>query len=290
VTGAALVYSSSLIAAFLGGVLALFAPCCIVSLLPTFVGAALRQGPLRLPIGTALFAAGVAVVLLPVVLGIGALGSIFASYHRALYFGVAAVLIAIGFAALIGRGVTLPLPMLSYRVAGSGSLGEMFVLGAVSGVVSSCCAPVLAGVIVLSALAASPLGALGLGLSYVFGMVFPLFIAALVSNRIDLKTSLAKPFKFEIAGQPVPWTDVASGLIFLVMGALALVIAITDRSTLTPDALNAWSQKATQVAGGIAVMLGHMPLTLQVLVLAVLALVIAAAIYSGTKQSTKRRV
>ena len=75
-TGAALVYSSSLIAAFLGGILALFAPCCVVSLMPTFIGTALRQGRLRLPITTTVFAAGVAVVLLPVVLGIGALGSL----------------------------------------------------------------------------------------------------------------------------------------------------------------------------------------------------------------------
>src|SRR5207249_8413298 len=56
----ALVYSSSLVAAFLGGVLALFAPCCVVSLLPTFVGAALERGRLRLPAMAAIFAAGIA--------------------------------------------------------------------------------------------------------------------------------------------------------------------------------------------------------------------------------------
>ena len=40
----ALVYTSSLAAAFLGGILALFAPCCVVSLLPTFVGTAAARG------------------------------------------------------------------------------------------------------------------------------------------------------------------------------------------------------------------------------------------------------
>ncbi len=43
-----LIYSSSLLTAFLGGVLALFAPCCIVSLLPTYVAATLRVGRWRL--------------------------------------------------------------------------------------------------------------------------------------------------------------------------------------------------------------------------------------------------
>ena len=289
-TGAPLVYSSSLIAAFLGGVIALFAPCCIVSLLPTFVGAALRQGPLRLPIGTVVFAAGVAVVLLPVVLGIGALGSLFASHHRAIYFVVSFVLLAMGFAALLGRSVTLPLPMIRYRVASSGRLGEMFLLGAVSGIVSSCCAPVLAGVIVLSALSASPFGALGLGLAYVFGMVFPLFIAALVSNRIDLRTRFAKRKTFEIGGRTVPWTDVASGVIFLAMGTLALIIAITGLNTLTPDALTTWSQKTTLIAGTIAGTLGRLSLTGQAVLLVVFALAIAAAIIAITRQASKHAV
>jgi len=78
----ALVYSSSLAAAFLGGIIALFAPCCVVSLLPMFVGAALQRGRVQLPVTTALFAAGVAAVLLPVVLGVGALGQVFAAHHR----------------------------------------------------------------------------------------------------------------------------------------------------------------------------------------------------------------
>src|SRR6266540_1934281 len=72
----ALVYSSSLAAAFLGGVLALFAPCCVVSLLPTFVGAALERGRLRLPAMAAIFAAGIATVMLPIVLGVGLLGQL----------------------------------------------------------------------------------------------------------------------------------------------------------------------------------------------------------------------
>ncbi len=67
----ALVYSSSLVAAFLGGILALFAPCCVVSLLPTFVAVAVERGRRRLPTTALIFSAGVATVLLPIVLGVG---------------------------------------------------------------------------------------------------------------------------------------------------------------------------------------------------------------------------
>jgi cytochrome c-type biogenesis protein len=224
VTGAALVYSSSLIAAFLGGVVALFAPCCVVSLMPTFVGTALRQGRWRLPIVTAVFAAGVGAVLLPVVLGIGALGSLLNQYHRGVYTVLGLILLAIGVAAVLGRGFTIPMPSVSFRPRTDGGMGQTFTLGVVSGVVSSCCAPVLAGVIALSALSASPIGALGLGLAYVFGMVFPLFIVALVSDRLDLARRVAAYRLPHVtwAGKVVSWTELLSGAIFVVMGSMAL--------------------------------------------------------------------
>jgi cytochrome c-type biogenesis protein len=283
VTGAALVYSSSLIAAFLGGVLALFAPCCVVSLMPTFVGVALRQGRLRLAMTTTVFAAGVAAVLLPVVLGVGALGSLLNANHRIAYFGVALVLLVIGFTALIGRGLTLPMPTLRLRSSAAGGVGEPFMLGIVSGIVSSCCAPVLAGVIALSALSASPVGALGLGLSYVFGMVTPLFIAALLSSRLKAGTIVAR-WRIPIAGRAVLWTDVASGLIFLAMGALALTIAVTGQSTITPDALTIWTQRATNVAGGLSVALAGLSVGAQAALLIGLALAIGVGVAIAMRQ------
>src|SRR2546425_3245528 len=78
----ALVYSSSLVAAFLGGILALFAPCCVVSLLPTFVSTAIERGRRRLPTTALIFSAGVATVLLSIVLGAGALRPLVARYQR----------------------------------------------------------------------------------------------------------------------------------------------------------------------------------------------------------------
>lgn len=53
-------------------------------------------------------------------------------------------------------------------------------LGVFSGIASSCCAPVLAGVMTLSALSGSAVGGLLLGFANVFGMVIPLFVMALL--------------------------------------------------------------------------------------------------------------
>lgn len=53
---------------------------------------------------------------------------------------------------------------------------SVFLLGVSSGVASSCCAPVLAGIVVLTALSASMVEAVFVGLAYLSGMVVPLLV------------------------------------------------------------------------------------------------------------------
>ena len=72
-----------------------------------------------------------------------------------------------------------------------GDGASFFALGVFSGIASSCCAPVLVGVMTLSALAGSPAGGVALGLAYVFGMVFPLFVMALVWDVTGLAQQAA---------------------------------------------------------------------------------------------------
>jgi cytochrome c-type biogenesis protein len=62
----------------------------------------------------------------------------------------------------------------------------VFALGVFPGIDSSCCAPVLAGVMTLSALSSSSPDPPALGLAYVFGMVFPLFLLATFRDRLRL--------------------------------------------------------------------------------------------------------
>ena len=276
----ALVYSSSLAAAFLGGVLALFAPCCVVSLLPTFVGAALERGRLRLPAMAAIFAAGIAVVMLPIVLGVGLLGQLLAAQHRVIFFVVGLFLVLLALQVLSGRPWSLPFPMLRLRVSGS-TPGGIFAMGLTAGVASSCCAPVLAGVVALSALTSSLTGALGLGLAYVFGMVFPLLVTVLVWDRIHAGAPafVLRTRRIRVGKWALPWTDAVAAVMFLAIGILALVIAYTGQSTYLPGWLEGWNRWVTGLAGNLSVWLGSLPTAVQGIALGLLALTVITALY-----------
>ena len=286
----ALVYSSSLAAAFIGGVLALFAPCCVVSLLPTFVGAALERGRLRLPAMAAIFAAGIAAVMLPIVLGVGLLGQVLAAQHRVIFFVVGLFLVLLALQVLSGRPWSLPFPMLRLRVSGS-TPGGIFAMGLTAGVASSCCAPVLAGVVALSALTSSLTGALGLGLAYVFGMVFPLLIAVLLWDRVhpDSRGFALRTRRIRIRGWSLPWTDAVAAVMFLIIGILALLIAYTGQSTYLPGWLEVWNHWATGLAGNFSVWLGGMPTAIQAIALGLLAMAVVTALYRSWKLGSAPR-
>ncbi len=287
----ALVYSSSLAAAFLGGILALFAPCCVVSLLPTFVAASLQQKRLRLIVSTVVYAAGVAVVLLPIVLGIGALGQLLGRFHREVFLIVGLFLVGLGLHALSGRGFMLPMPMIRTKPGGRSGVGGIFLLGVLSGMASSCCAPVLVGVVAMSALASSVTGAFGLGLAYVFGMVFPLLVATLLWERLHLgerRLFAGGAKRWRIGGWSAGWTDVVAGGVFLLMGGLSLYLAVTGQGTYTPDWLVAFNRWATGQAGDLATTLRGVPTGVEALVLLALAAVVAWAVYGTWRRPSDR--
>ncbi|MDR9452291.1 MAG: cytochrome c biogenesis protein CcdA, partial [Acidimicrobiia bacterium] len=75
----------SLFAAFVAGGVALFAPCCIVFMFPAYLAAAVRNRRWRLVPLTLVFAAGIAVVLVPVTLGIGFLTRSLLQFHGPIY-------------------------------------------------------------------------------------------------------------------------------------------------------------------------------------------------------------
>ncbi|MBV6761429.1 cytochrome c biogenesis CcdA family protein [Rhodococcus opacus] len=155
---------TTLLAAFLGGVVALLAPCCISVMLPAYLATGFRHRGGVLP-ATLVFGAGVATVILPIGLGATALSRLLVSDHVWI-FSIGGVLMAIGgIAVLAGWKPNLPMP--GARTAKEGSFGSAYILGAFSGAASACCAPVLAGVAILSGAAGSFPVALSIGLSYV---------------------------------------------------------------------------------------------------------------------------
>lgn len=276
----ALIYSSSLAAAFFGGALALFAPCCVVSLMPNFVAASVQRGLRQLPLTTVFFSAGIATILLPIVLGVGALGELMSSYHGPVFFAVGALLIALGLYTLSGRALMLPIPTLSAK-GGGRSLGGVYLLGLVSGVASSCCAPVVVGVVAMSALSGTMVGGLGLGLAYVFGMVFPLFVAAILWERFHLGDRirlLRRLPAIHVGGRRVTWNDAVAGAMWLVVGSVSLVLAATGQASFTPGPLATWDRWMTGQAAELAMTLGALPLWLQAAAIALLAMAVALGV------------
>lgn len=172
-------FGGSAVAAVVVGSIALFAPCCISVMLPAYFASAF-QNRRQLVAMTFLFAAGVATVILPVALGAAALQRLFVNEHTLIYAGAGVLMLGLAAYVLLGGKVQLPVP--GRRASGRTGPLSVYSLGAFSGVASSCCAPVLAGVIALSGVAASFGAALGLGAAYVFGMVVPLFVISLFGS------------------------------------------------------------------------------------------------------------
>src|SRR6266571_3798255 len=158
---------------------ALFAPCCISVMLPAYFASSFATKRALVAM-TFIFAAGLGLIILPIALGAAAIGSAISAHHLIFYLAGGTLMLALGLYMLAGG--KLMLAMRARR--GSGPLAVLS-LGAFSGVASSCCAPVLAGVAALSGASGSFSNAFILGVAYVFGMVLPLFVVALLWDRFN---------------------------------------------------------------------------------------------------------
>jgi cytochrome c biogenesis protein CcdA len=190
---------------------------------------------------TFLYAAGVATVILPLVLGASLLRELFVTQHTLVYATGGVLMLGLAVFALLGGKLQLPMPSRS-AAGNTGPLG-IYSLGAFSGAASSCCAPVLAGVIALSSVAPSFAVALGLGTAYVFGMVAPLFAIALLWERYDWRSShLFRPrtitWKIGPLRRTISGSALASGILLAVMGAATLWVGLAYDSM---PAAGAWA-------------------------------------------------
>jgi cytochrome c-type biogenesis protein len=140
----------------------------------------------------------------------------------------------------------------------------------------------------MSALAASPLGALGLAMAYVVGMVFPLFVAALFSDRLPQRwVRVASGSAGVMVGnRRVAWQDLVAGGMFLAVAAAALALAITGRMSYAPDWLTSWNRWATGLAGDGAVALRGLPILVQAAGIAVLAALVGVPLYRSRRAAT----
>ncbi|OGD24290.1 hypothetical protein A2Z10_02705 [Candidatus Azambacteria bacterium RBG_16_47_10] len=227
-----LLLSASIVAAFIAGVAALFAPCCITVLLPSYFASIFRER-YKIFLMTFIFFLGILAVFLPIGLGAAALGQLFSRYHNMIFGIGGVVLVALGIILLIGKHFSLPFHV-SSSLKKHNAL-SVFSLGVFSGIATTCCAPVLAGVLTLAALPGSLLWGGIYTLSYVLGMVAPLFLISLFLDKIDFSQKLQqvfhKPIAYSLGGRRVSITvtEAISGAVFLAMGALITYFAFTNR-------------------------------------------------------------
>lgn len=223
------IQSISLITAFFGGMVALFAPCCITFLLPSYLANIFREKK-RVIWMTLLFGLGIATILVPTALGIRAIGQFFQNFHTQTYVVGGIFMIALGIMELTGKKITIPMIHLTVDLNKRHDPWSVYLLGVFSGITSSCCTPVLAGVLTLSFLSPSFFWAGVAGIFYVAGMVVPLVILGLLLEKVQwTKLSPFRQKTIQVAGRQVLVTDVIAGILFIFVGITFSILALTGR-------------------------------------------------------------
>ena len=282
---AGIFFGTSLLAAFVAGAVALFAPCCIVFMFPAYLAAAVRNRRWRLVPFTLVFAAGLALVLVPVTLGVGLLTRPLMRFHGLIYTAGGVLMLVMALFAVTGMTWSLPMLKGSPDLRRTDSAG-VFALGVFSGAASSCCAPVFAGVVTMSAVAPSLPTAAVIGLAYVFGMVFPLLVMTLVWDRSGLRQSK------RIRGKDIHWSlwgrrfhtntlNLVAAAAMGAMGLLFIFLAVTGASLV--------SQTQAGVAGWIEDLLKPVvdflaPIPNWLGALALVSFAVGAVVLSGRKR------
>ena len=221
---------TSLVAAFVAGVAALFAPCCITVLLPSYLGNIFKE-KYKIFFMTFIFFLGVLTVFLPIGLGASYLAQLFSQYHNAIFTVGGIFLVVLGVTMLLGKKFTTPT---SVRDGMKGHVSSVYVLGIFSAIATTCCAPVLAGVLALSVASGTIVWGALYTLAYVVGMTLPLFIIAIFLDKANLTerfTNAKKTVAMRIGG--LSWritvSELVSGLIFLLMGGYITYLAFSNK-------------------------------------------------------------
>lgn len=267
-----MVLQTSLIAAFIAGIVALFAPCCISFLLPAYLGNVFKEKE-KVVLMTLIFGAGIFTVMMPAVLGVAALSRFLFDYHDGIYYiGGTIMLVS---AVITFLGIKFPMPQLPQYGTSKTDPLSVFTLGIFSGITSACCAPVLIGILTLTFLSPTFFGALAIGGMYVLGMVMPLlFIALFLSGKMTHVMILRRPvmsFNFLGKERTVIVSNLIASSIFFFTGILIIYLksigrlGMEDTKSFTEMITNASIYVNQYVGGNIVVNIGFVALVMFVL-------------------------
>ena len=243
--------AGSLAAAFAAGMVAFFAPCCAGVMMPAYLAAIGGGRRMRVARLTAVYIAGVSLVVLPITLGAAALASYVSQWHPQMF--TIGGLMMIGVAVALWRGTMLPVDLPQPKL--TGSTLSVFGLGVFSGGATACCAPVLAGAIALSATSGTILGGLLLGIAYVAGMMVPLVPLALIYGRAKKRVKDPK-LTLRLGGytKRIGVAKLAGSVVFACFGTLFIVLALTGNSDTAPGfqkAMGSWVREIGAYVDGV---------------------------------------
>lgn len=249
-----ILFGASIIASFIAGMVALFAPCCITVLLPAYLASAFKQKKNILKM-TFIFFAGIATVIVPIGLGAAGLAQLFRDFHQQLWIFGGLFMIVLAVYSVLGKGLALPMPKFMKPKASTGGMGvkSVYTLGVLSGAATSCCAPVLAGAMTLAVVSGTFFKALLVTFAYVFGMVFPLFLTAYFYDKYKIEQSKliqGKLLELNWGAKKirVHTTNLLAGLLFLIIGVTMFTLGVMGNAFYSPEHqaelgthLNSWS-------------------------------------------------
>jgi cytochrome c biogenesis protein CcdA len=206
-------------AAFLGGVLALLAPCSAL-LLPAFFAYAFANRT-ALVKGSGLFLLGLCTVLLPLGLLASLAGSLFIEHRQLTILVAGFVLIALG--ALQTLGVTVPLAIAGHVERATRGTAT-YATGVTYGLTGFCSGPLLGGVLTVAAAGQNPLLGAALLLVYALGMVTPLVLLSAAWDRYDLgHRRWLRGRAMHLGPVWVHSTNLLAGGLFVLLGATFIV-------------------------------------------------------------------
>lgn len=241
-----------LVSAFLGGVLALLSPCAAL-LLPAFFASTVGAGP-RLLLHGAVFYLGLLVILIPLGVGAGAVGTLFVTHRQAIVLGSAILLIVLGVIQVLGLGFDPArlLPggaQLQSRAASTSGLVKTLLLGAAGGIAGFCAGPILGAVLTLAAARGDIFSAGGLLAVYGAGMVVPLLLIAALWQRLGARgRTILRGRTVPVLGRELHTTSVLTGLLIITVGVLFWTTnGLVGAPELLPYEAQSWLQETSSL-------------------------------------------
>ncbi|MDL5158866.1 cytochrome c biogenesis CcdA family protein [Actinomycetospora termitidis] len=239
-------------AAFLGGLLALLSPCSAL-LLPSFFAYAV-SGRTELVARTSVFLVGLAVVLVPLGAGSGALAGVLTQYRTEVVTAAGVLIIVLGVVQILGGGWAFaPAARFQSRMARRGTWLATLGLGAAYGLAGFCSGPILGAVLTVAAASGQAVRGAALLAVYAVGMAVPLFVLALLWQRFNLGSRRwLRGRTFHVGPLTLHTTSTVSGLLFVVIGVLFVVYDGTA-GLVGADPATAAGAENTAVAVGSSV-------------------------------------